>query len=83
MHACVCVCMCKADGKVDLKWTRNGNTRRVFSLAGRRMESSPVDLVGFLFTILVGRFVVKALLTFSLMLVSDYCPFFLKAVPAA
>lgn len=46
-----CVCMCKADGKVDLKWTRSGNTRRVFLLAERRMESSLVDFVHFIFMI--------------------------------
>lgn len=40
--------VCEADGKVDLKWTGNGNRRRVFSLAERRMESSPVDLFFFI-----------------------------------
>lgn len=36
-------CVCEADGEVDLKWTGNGNRRRVFLLAERRMESSLVD----------------------------------------
>lgn len=38
-----CVSVCEADGKVDLKWTAIGNRRRVFLLADRRMESSPVE----------------------------------------
>lgn len=59
--------VCEADGKVDLKWTGNGNRRRVFSLAEGRMESSLVDWVHFICMIPCGRMcciVFKLVLTF-------------------
>lgn len=41
-------------GKLDLKWTGNGNRRRVFLPAERRMERSQVEWVHFTFRIVWG-----------------------------